>query len=114
MVGAPHIVAERNESKTMIHRIIILLCMGIALFALAYDACADQSQLLSTAEPNQEAAALEVEQADHSSMFAEVLITLIIVLIGAKLGGTVGEPIGPQTKVDKTRTGDFGRFADVG
>ncbi len=93
MVGTPHIVPERNESKTMIHRIVILICMGLFLFALAYDACADQSELLSTAEPNQEAASLEVEQADHSSVFAEVLVTLIIVLIGAKLGGELMERI---------------------
>ena len=34
MVGALYFVPERNESKAMIHRIIILLCMGLALFAL--------------------------------------------------------------------------------
>jgi Kef-type K+ transport system membrane component KefB len=79
----------------MIHRTStsILLLVIVILLVPAYVASADQQQSLPEAISTEGAPASHAEEASHGAPFTEVLVTLLIVLLGAKLGGELMERI---------------------
>lgn len=85
---------ERNGILAVIHRTGILLLVIAALLVPACGACADQQQpVLPEALSSEAAPATHAEEVPGTAPFTEVLITLLIVLLGAKLGGEVMERI---------------------